>query len=109
MKKKHKDLACSLRKKKYEEIFFKILNNIYNKHNCKNLVLAGGCAMNSLANGKILYNSSFKNFYVQPAAHDAGGHYDSFTCTILTIQKNLILKDTSILPYILVLVIRMNK
>ena len=72
IEKKHKDLACSLQKK-YEEIFFKILNNIYNKYNCKNLVLAGGCAMNSLANGKILYNSSFKNFYVQPAAHDAGG------------------------------------
>ena len=42
-------------------------------NNCKYLVLAGGCAMNSLANGKILDNSKFEDFYIQPAAHDAGG------------------------------------
>jgi len=72
LEKKHKDLACSLQKK-YEEIFFQILDSIYDKYNCKYLVLAGGCAMNSLANGKILDNSKFEDFYIQPAAHDAGG------------------------------------
>lgn len=68
----HKDLAHSLQSK-YEEIFLKILNKIFYKYNIKNLVLSGGCAMNSLANGKILKNTPFEKLYIQPAAHDAGG------------------------------------
>ena len=52
MKQIHFDIAFSLQKK-YEEIFFKILNQIkYNKES-NNLCLSGGCANNSLANGKI--------------------------------------------------------
>jgi len=69
----HKDIACSLQIV-YEEILFHILshlNSIYPENN--KLCLSGGCAQNSLANGKITSNTDFKDVWVQPAAGDAGG------------------------------------
>jgi carbamoyltransferase len=69
---KHKDVAASMQKR-YEEVFFHILNYVYGKTRCHQLALAGGCAMNSLANGKIFHNTPFKEVYIQPAAGDAGG------------------------------------
>ena len=68
----HKDLAHSTQKV-YEEAFLNILNNLYKKYQNENLCIAGGCGMNSVANGKIKDNTKFKNIYVQPAAGDAGG------------------------------------
>lgn len=67
-----KNIAASLQKR-YEEVFFHILNFVYEETKCPNLALAGGCAMNSLANGKIFHNSPFRDVYIQPAAGDAGG------------------------------------
>ncbi len=69
---KHKNIAASLQKR-YEEVLFHILNHVYEKTKLPNLALSGGCAMNSLANGKIFQNISFKEVYIQPAAGDAGG------------------------------------
>jgi len=57
----------------YEMTLFRILNYAYQRTNCRNLCLAGGCAMNSLANGKIFDNAPFTELYIPPAAHDAGG------------------------------------
>ncbi len=57
----------------YEEAFFHILNHLYEKTGLPDLALAGGCAQNSLANGKIFERTPFKNVYIPPAAHDAGG------------------------------------
>ena len=68
----HKDLAHSTQKI-YEEAFLNILNNLYDKYQNDNLCIAGGCGMNSVANGKIKNNTKFKNIYVQAAAGDAGG------------------------------------
>ena len=68
----HKDLAHSTQKV-YEEAFINILNNLYNKYQNENLCIAGGCGMNSVANGKIKNNTKFKNIYIQAAAGDAGG------------------------------------
>ena len=68
----HKDLAHSTQKV-YEEAFLNILNNLYNKYQIDNLCIAGGCGMNSVANGKIKNQTKFKNIYIQPAAGDAGG------------------------------------
>ena len=68
----HKDLAHSTQKV-YEEAFLNILNNLYDKYQNENLCIAGGCGMNSVANGKIKDNTKFKNIYIQPAAGDAGG------------------------------------
>ncbi|NOZ24500.1 MAG: carbamoyltransferase [Nitrospirae bacterium] len=69
---RHKNIAASLQKR-YEEVFFHILNRVYKETRCPNLVLSGGCAMNSLANGKIFENTPFREVYIQPAAGDAGG------------------------------------
>ena len=66
------NLASSVQKI-YEEIFFKILQHLNSKYKIKNLCLAGGCAMNSVANGKIKKNSNFKKIFIQPASGDAGG------------------------------------
>ena len=57
----------------YEEAFFHILEHVHAKTDLDTLALAGGCAMNSVANGKILERSKFKEVYVQSAAGDAGG------------------------------------
>ena len=57
----------------YEEAFFHILEHVHAKAGLDTLALAGGCAMNSVANGKIIKRSKFKEVYVQSAAGDAGG------------------------------------
>jgi carbamoyltransferase len=68
----HKDMAHSIQKI-YEEAFLNIINNLYEKYQNDNLCIAGGCGMNSVANGKIKNNTRFNNIYIQPAAGDAGG------------------------------------
>jgi len=68
----HKDIARSVQAM-YEEAFFNLLNALYDRYKVKNLCLAGGCAMNSVANGKIYDNTPFKKIYIQSAAGDAGG------------------------------------
>ena len=68
----HFDLAQSVQTM-YEEAFFNLLHASYSSYQDKNLSLAGGCAMNSLANGKIFRNSPYEKIYIQSAAGDAGG------------------------------------
>ena len=55
-----------------EETIFKMLNHLHKITKCDNLCMAGGCALNSVANGKILRNTPFKEIYIQPAAGDHG-------------------------------------
>ena len=69
---RHMDLARSIQAM-YEEAFFHLLSRAYRDEPCPNLVLSGGCAMNSVANGKVTRSSPFRNVYVQSAAGDAGG------------------------------------
>jgi len=69
---KHKDIAASLQTM-YEEAFFSMLDWLYDTTKSSNLCIAGGCAMNSVANGKIFDRTAFKDIYIQPAAGDAGG------------------------------------
>jgi carbamoyltransferase len=68
----HKNIARSVQDM-YEEALFLLLKNLHNKYKLDSLALAGGCGMNSVANGKILLNTPFKHLYVQSAAGDAGG------------------------------------
>lgn len=72
LEQKHRDLARSVQAM-YEEAFFHLINHLYEKHRLACLTLAGGCAMNSVANGKVVRQSPFKRLYVQSAAGDAGG------------------------------------
>ena len=69
---RHMDIAASVQAL-YEQCFFRMLGDLYDRHQIPNLTLAGGCAMNSVANGKILHRTRFKKVFVQPAAGDAGG------------------------------------
>lgn len=68
----HWDLAHSIQAM-YEEAFFNLLKAAHKKYNIDTLTLAGGCAMNSVANGKVYRNSPFREMYIQSAAGDAGG------------------------------------
>ena len=69
----HKDIAASVQLQ-YEKVLFHILNTLNEKFpNNNKLCLAGGCAQNSLANGKITTVSKFDEVWIQPAAGDAGG------------------------------------
>lgn len=72
LEQKHRDFARSVQAM-YEEAFFHLINHLHDKHRLDSLALAGGCAMNSVANGKVLRQSLFKRLYVQSAAGDAGG------------------------------------
>ena len=69
---KHKDLARSVQDC-YERTFFHMLNSLHQKHPTDCLTIAGGCGMNSVANGKVHLRTPYKNIYVQSAAGDAGG------------------------------------
>jgi carbamoyltransferase len=69
---RHRDLAFATQAV-YEDAFFHLLQNLQRRYGHAALALAGGCAYNSVANGKILDRTGFKKLYVQPAAGDAGG------------------------------------
>jgi len=66
------DLARSVQEVT-EEVILKLVNGINKESGNENLCLAGGVALNCVANGKLLRNSNFKNIWIQPAAGDAGG------------------------------------
>ena len=68
----HMDIAASIQSVT-EEIIIKLTKSLSEEFNIKNLCLAGGVALNCVANGKILNDKIFENVWVQPAAGDAGG------------------------------------
>lgn len=67
----HKDMAASVQRVT-EELIFHILNHLQKKTGLNNVCIAGGVAQNSVANGKLTRNTSFKNVYIPSAGHDAG-------------------------------------
>lgn len=67
----HRDLAASVQRIT-EELIFHILNHLQETTGLKNLCVAGGVAQNSVANGKILRETSFDHLYIPSAGHDAG-------------------------------------
>ncbi len=69
---KHMDIASSIQAM-YEEAFFHLINKLHARHGLDSICIAGGCGMNSVANGKVKRNSPYKNVYIQSAAGDAGG------------------------------------
>ena len=68
----HMDIGASIQKVT-EDIMLKIAKNLRKEYGIENLCLAGGVALNCVANGKILKEKIFKNIWIQPAAGDAGG------------------------------------
>ena len=68
----HRDIAHSLQTM-YEEALFHLLTRLHERHALNDLAVAGGCAMNSVANGKIYRHTPYRAVYIQSAAGDAGG------------------------------------
>jgi carbamoyltransferase len=68
---RHEDVAASLQVV-HEEAVFHALNAFHARTKLNRLCLAGGCAMNSVANGKIRENTPFEEIYIQPASGDNG-------------------------------------
>ena len=68
----HMDIAASIQAVT-EEVVIRLTRNIASEYKIKNLCLAGGVALNCVANGKILKEKIFEDIWIQPAAGDAGG------------------------------------
>ncbi len=69
--KRHFDIAKSAQVV-VEEVLFHLLNRLHDKTGTENLCMAGGIALNCVANGKIHENTPFRNIFIQPAAGDNG-------------------------------------
>ena len=69
---RHMDLAASVQAVT-EEVVLRLTRSLRQETGIGNLCLAGGVALNCVANGKVLRDASFENIYIQPAAGDAGG------------------------------------
>jgi carbamoyltransferase len=69
---RHMDLAASVQAVT-DEIVLRLTRSLRTETGIKNLCLAGGVALNCVANGKVLRDGSFEHLYIQPAAGDAGG------------------------------------
>src|SRR5215475_4862015 len=65
------DLAYAMQHR-FEQIFFHLLNRLHTRVPLDDLAMAGGCALNSVANGKLFDNTPFRKTYIQPAAGDEG-------------------------------------
>lgn len=72
IEKRHMDLARSIQAVT-EMAIMKMARHVYEKTGSENLCLAGGVALNCVANGKILREGPFKRIWIQPSASDAGG------------------------------------
>jgi carbamoyltransferase len=69
---KYADVAASIQKVT-EEMMLNMVHYAYRETGCKNLVMAGGVTLNSVANGRIIKETPFENVFIQPAAGDSGG------------------------------------
>lgn len=98
---KHKDIAHSAQAM-FEEALFHLLNTLHNKHKVESVCIAGGCGMNSVANGKIRRNTPFNNVYIQAASGDAGGAigaaFTSYFNKNPKKQRDYVMKDAYLGP-----------
>jgi carbamoyltransferase len=65
------DLAYAMQRR-FEDVLFHLLNQLYERVGCNDLAMAGGCALNSVANGKLFSQTPFRRTWIQPAAGDEG-------------------------------------
>jgi carbamoyltransferase len=68
----HKDVAASIQRAT-DEVMVHMANHLHKETKLENLCMAGGVALNCVANSKVLRQTPFKNLFIQPAAGDAGG------------------------------------
>jgi len=65
------DLAYAMQRR-FEDVLFHLLNQLHQRVPCEHLAMAGGCALNSVANGKLFTRTPFRRTWIQPAAGDEG-------------------------------------
>jgi len=97
---RHKDIAAAVQLLT-EEILTKILSHIHKEIKCDNVVLAGGVALNSVYNGKILRNTPFKNIWIHPDAGDGGtsiGIASYIYHTLLGNKRNYVFRNAYLGP-----------
>ena len=97
---RHKDIAAALQMLT-EDIVMKILHHVHKETKSDNLVMGGGVALNSVANGKILRNTPFKNIWIHPAAGDGGTSVGAASYayhTVLGHPRNFEMKDAYLGP-----------
>ena len=87
LEQRHKDIAASVQKVT-SEIMLQMAHHVHRETGSKNLCLAGGVALNCVANGVILRESPFEKIFIQPAAGDAGGAIGVATYIYHTLLKN---------------------
>jgi len=85
---KEMDIARSIQEVT-EEIVLKLGSHVYKETGLKNLTLAGGVALNCVANGRLLKEGPFENIWIQPASGDAGGALGSALIGWYNYFKNL--------------------
>ncbi|MSO55103.1 MAG: hypothetical protein EXQ90_08325 [Rhodospirillales bacterium] len=83
---RHMDLAASVQAVT-EDIVLRITRSLARETGIKSLCLAGGVALNCVANGKVLRDKSFERIWVQPAAGDAGGSLGAALCAYHLFQN----------------------
>lgn len=97
---RHRDIAAAVQLI-YEDALLKLLNHVYNETKCNDLVISGGCGLNSVANGKILSNLPFNRVWLQPDPGDGGtsiGVASYIYNVILNKKRNFVLKDAYLGP-----------
>lgn len=91
----HMDIAASIQAVT-EEIVLRLTRALSEEYDCPNLCLAGGVALNCVANGKVLQDKAFSNIWIQPAAGDAGGALGAALAayyTLLEQPRSIVLPD----------------
>ena len=91
LEQRHMDLAASIQQVT-EEVVLRMTRSLARETGSGNLCLAGGVALNCVANGKVLRDGAFRNIWVQPAAGDAGGALGA------ALAAHHLLKDAPRLP-----------
>ncbi len=94
------DLAFAMQQC-FEEVFFDLLNGLHAKVPTENLAMAGGCALNSVANGKLFDRTPFRQTWIQPAAGDEGLAIGAALHTyhsVLKQPRKFVMKDSYLGP-----------
>jgi len=85
----------------FEEVFFHLLNDLHGQVPTENIVMAGGCALNSVANGKLFDRTPFRQTWIQPAAGDEGLAIGAALHTyhsVLKQPRQFVMKDSYLGP-----------
>jgi carbamoyltransferase len=94
------DLAYAMQQR-FEDVLFHLLSQLHQRVPCEDLAMAGGCALNSVANGKLFAHTPFRRTWIQPAAGDEGlaiGAALQVYHAVLTQPRRFVMKNSYLGP-----------